>query len=185
MALPIFPGMVQVAEWQHNKTPIEQQVNLMRQLTNYIADETKAGDNIYYTVENNTLGEAALVVIRDIGEEKFSGIFLSETGKSRKGFTTTNREKLNSCAKLKNLVEGDKMKINSSALISELKTFEAVGNTFKAKWGETDDLVSATLLIVRMARMVSEWNQTLYDEMRDILTPNDMPMPIIMSRYTV
>jgi len=186
-AIEVFemPGMIQVAEWQHNKTPIEQQVNLVRQLTNYIAETTKNSDNIYFTVENNTLGEAALVVIRDIGEDKFSGIFLSENGKSRKGFTTTNKEKLSSCAKLKNLVETDKTEISSAALISELKTFEASGNTYKAKWGETDDLVSATLLVVRMARIVSEWNQTLYEEMRDVLTENDMPMPIIMSRYTV
>ena len=28
-------------------------------------------DQIYWTVENNTIGEAALVVIRDTGEESF------------------------------------------------------------------------------------------------------------------
>ena len=35
-------------------------------------------NNIYYSVENNTLGEAALVPIQDIGEENISGYFLSE-----------------------------------------------------------------------------------------------------------
>lgn len=184
-ALEVFelPGMRQVAEWQHNKTPVEQQVNLMRQLTIQIRDVTKTDSNIYYTVENNTLGEAALVVIRDIGEDKFGGLFLGETGKSRKGFTTTQKEKLAACAKLKNLVETDRIEIHSSALVSELKNFEAKGNSFSAKWGETDDLISALLLIIRMARIVSDWDQTLYNEIKDGLSEVDMPLPIVMSRY--
>lgn len=183
-AIEIFelPGMTQIAEWQHNRTPIEQQVNILRQLTNQLREIVQNDEAIYYTVENNTLGEAALVVIRDIGEDKFSGLFLSESGKSRKGFTTTNKEKLSSCARLKNFVETDKIKINSASLISELKTFEAIGNTFKAKWGETDDLISSTLLIIRMSRIIGEWDQAIYEEIRDRLTDSDMPMPILLSR---
>lgn len=176
-----LPGMKQVAEWQHNKTPIEQQVRLLLQITKQIAQETRGGDNIFWTVENNTVGEAALVSIRDLGEEQFEGIFLSEPGKSRKGFGTTNREKLAACAKLKNLVETDRMTVSSNNLISELKSFEAKGNGFEAKWGETDDLVSATLLCVRMAKIVSEWSQDLFEDMKDKLSDDDMPMPFVVS----
>lgn len=185
-AIEVFelPGMIQIAEWQHNKTPIEQQVNLLKQLTNELQQYANDDNCIYYTVENNTLGEAALVVIRDIGEEKFSGLFLSEKGRSRKGFTTTNKEKLTACAKLKNFVETDKMIINSSSLLSELKNYEAKGATFAAKWGETDDLISATLLIIRMAKIVSEWNQSLYESMQENLKEEDMPMPIVFTRYS-
>lgn len=184
-AIEVFelPGMRQVAEWQHNKTPIEQQVNILRQLTKQIREITKSDNNVYYTVENNTLGEAALVVIRDIGEENFGGIFLSEAGKGRKGFTTTQKEKLAACAKLKNLVETDRIEIGSAALISELKHYEAKGNSFAAKWGETDDLVSALLLITRMARIVSDWDQTLFNEIKDGLSEMDMPLPFVMTRY--
>lgn len=184
-AIEIFelPGMIQIAEWQHNKTPIEQQVNLLRQLTNELQQYVNDNNCIYYTVENNTLGEAALVVIRDIGEENFSGLFLSEKGRARKGFTTTNKEKLAACAKLKNFVETDKMTINSASLLSELKNYEAKGATFAAKWGETDDLISATLLVIRMAKIVSEWNQTLYESMQENLREEDMPMPIVFTRY--
>jgi hypothetical protein len=184
-AIEVFelPGMIQIAEWQHNKTPIEQQVNILRQLTQQILEYTRQNDKIYYTVENNTLGEAALVVIRDIGEDKFAGLFLTEPGKSRKGFTTTNREKLSACAKLKNFVETQRIEIKSAALISELKNFEAKGSSFAAKWGETDDLVSSVLLITRMARLVSEWDQTLYEQIKDQLSDNDLPMPFVFSRY--
>lgn len=176
-----LPGMKQVAEWQHNKTPIEQQVRLLCQITKQIAQETRSSDNIFWTVENNTVGEAALVSIRDLGEEQFEGIFLSEQGKNRKGFGTTNREKLAACAKLKNLVETERMTISSNNLISELKSYEAKGNSFEAKWGETDDLVSATLICVRMAKIVSEWSQDLFEDMKDKLSDDDMPMPFVVS----
>jgi len=176
-----LPGMIQVAEWQHNKTPIEQQVKILIQITKQIAQESRSTDNIFWTVENNTVGEAALVSIRDLGEEQFSGIFLSEPGKSRKGFGTTNREKLAACAKLKNLIETDRMTIYSNNLISELKSYEAKGHSFEAKWGETDDLVSSTLLCIRMAKIVSEWSQDLFEGMKDKLSDEDMPMPFVVS----
>jgi hypothetical protein len=184
-AIEVFelPGMQQVAEWQNNKTPIEQQVNILRQLTLQIKEVVKADEKIYYTVENNTLGEAALVVIRDVGEENFAGIFLSDHAKSRKGFNTTHKEKISACARVKNLVENDRIRIFSSSLISELKSFEAKGTSFAAKWGETDDLVSALLLIVRMTRIVSAWDQTLYDDMKNRLSETDMPLPFVMSRF--
>lgn len=176
-----LPGMIQIAEWQHNKTPVEQQVKLMCQITKQIAQETKTSENIFWTVENNTVGEAALVSIRDLGEDQFDGMFLSEQGKARKGFGTTHREKLAACAKLKNLVETDRMEIASQNLVSELKSYEAKGNSFEAKWGETDDLVSATLLCVRMGKIVSEWDQSLFEGMKDKLSEDDMPMPFVMS----
>ena len=54
---------------------------------------------MYWTVENNTIGEAALVVIRDTGEEQFPGEFLNEPKKvqgkrGRKGFHTGHRSKM-------------------------------------------------------------------------------------------
>ena len=55
----------------------------------------------------------------------------------RKGFNTSNKPKLAACNKLKTLVETGKMKIRSSSLISELKTFVAHGVGYAAKPGET------------------------------------------------
>ena len=44
---------------------------------------------------------------------------------------------------IKTLLESRKMKINSHSLISELKSFVALGGAFAAKIGENDDLVMA------------------------------------------
>jgi len=93
---------------------------------------------------------------------------LTESGvKKRKGFTTTNKSKLAACAKFKNLVEKNRMKLNSKSLISELKTFVAIGGSYKAKIGETDDLIMSTLLVVRMIQLLGEYHFELETQVRD------------------
>jgi hypothetical protein len=73
------------------------------------------------------------------------------------------------------------MKINSRALISELKTFVASGLGFKAKSGEHDDLVSSTLLVIRMADVLADWDPRIYDKMTEKITEDQMPLPIFIS----
>jgi hypothetical protein len=183
--------MEQVGEWRHNLTPIQQQIRTLREILQYIQTECEAGGNasptIYYSVENNTIGEAALVVIADIGEENFNGLFLSEPMRKghvrryRKGFNTTHKTKITACSGFKNLLEKNKMKIHSKPLISELKTFVAHGVGYGAKTGEHDDLVAATLLIVRMANVLSDWDPKIYDKMTERMTEDQFPMPIFVS----
>jgi hypothetical protein len=181
-----LPTMLQVAEWQHNKTPIQRQVSILKEICEYIYDVIGTQNDIYYSVENNTLGEAALVVIAEFGEENIRGTFLSQpikTGQARihrKGFTTTNKTKLAVCAKLKNLVENRKMTICSKNLISELKTFVAFGVSFAAKTGETDDLVSATLLTLRMVQALQSYDAELDEKLRDNVDDYLAPMPFIV-----
>ena len=158
-----LPTLVQVAEWSSNKTPIEEQVRTMKKILQELYDAGKP--ELYWSVESNSLGEAALVVIRDTGEENFPGTMLHDpknrlqgrTGR-RSGFVTTNKSKLEACAKLKFLIESNKMKINSRGLLSELKVFVSRGNTFEARIGQTDDLIMAMILAVRMTDYISTWD---------------------------
>jgi hypothetical protein len=187
-AIQVFelPSMIQVAEWQHNTTPIQRQIVILKEVCEYLYDVLGTQNDIYYSVENNTLGEAALVVIGEIGEENIKGIFLSQphaVGQQRlhrKGFTTTNKSKITACAKLKNLVENKKMTINSKNLISELKTFVADGPGFAAKLGETDDLVTATLLVLRMIQSIQSYDADIDERMKDSEEDYISPMPFIM-----
>jgi hypothetical protein len=73
------------------------------------------------------------------------------------------------------------MTLKSKPLISELKTFVAHGVGFGAKTGEHDDLVSATLLIMRMANVLSDWDPQIYEKMSEKITEDAMPMPIFVS----
>lgn len=79
------------------------------------------------------------------------------------------------------MLETNKMKINSKPLVSELKTFVATGLGFKAKSGEHDDLVSSTLLIMRMADVLADWDPLVYEKMTEKITEESMPMPIFVS----
>ena len=196
-AIQVFemPSMIQVAEWQHNVTPIQQQVKIFRDMLKYIQDEIGAENynNIYWSVENNTVGEAALVVIADLGEETFPGMFVSEPlrkghiRKFRKGFNTTFGTKISACSRLKFLIEEEKMKIYSRALISELKTFIAAGTTYKAKVGQHDDLVSSLLLVIRMSVLLAEWDPRVFEVLKvtgEIDESWEPPLPIYISTGT-
>ena len=143
------------------------QIKLLAQINKYIAECTGEPDSIYYSIENNSIGEAALISLNEYGESNIPGIFLSETGKKRKGFNTTHKVKLTACAKFKTLLESKRMKVYSKSLISELKTFVASGGSYQAKIGDTDDLVMASLLVVRMFQHLSDFHYNLEEQIRD------------------
>ena len=179
-----LPGMKQVAEWMHNKTSITEQIRILRQILLDIQEQAPDSE-IYWSVENNTLGEAALVVIAEMGEDNIPGQFISQPRSAnrgfRKGFTTTNKSKLAACSKLKTWVETDRMEIASSPLLREIKTFIARGSSFSAKEGETDDLVMACILVVRIAQQVAQYDENAYDELKDSFSDEESvdPMPFV------
>jgi hypothetical protein len=140
---------------------------LIAQVNKYIVECTNEPNSLYYSIENNSIGEAAIVSLNEYGESNIPGIFLSEAGKNRKGFNTTNKSKLAACAKFKTLVESKKMTINSFGLISELKAFVAHGGSYAAKIGDTDDLIMASLLIVRILTVLSDYHYNLESHIRD------------------
>ena len=174
----------QVAEWRHNRTDIPSQVRILADVCKHINETLRDSKSIYFTVENNTIGEAALISIAEYGEENIQGYFLSDPSSGsgrryRKGFNTTNKPKLAACAKLKNLIETGRMRINSASLITELKNFIAHGASYAAKVGETDDLVMATLLAVRMMQLLQSYHQELDTQLRDHSDTIIEPMPFI------
>jgi len=182
-AIQVFslPELEQVAEWQHNKTDVRGQLRTLIGMAEWMKAAGVENDKLYWSVENNTLGEGALVAISEYGEERIPGFFLSEPGKARKGFNTTAKSKLAACTKLKYYIESDKMKLYSKNLIGEIKTFVAHGPSFAAKEGETDDLVMATVLAVRIIEHLmrydeATWNYLVERSSNDYITP----MPIGM-----
>lgn len=188
-AIQVFelPNFNQVAEWQHNRTPIQRQINILNEIVNTLAEIVPV-NSIYYSMENNSIGEAALISVSEIGEENIKGTFLSEPAsmssgrRYRRGFNTTQRSKLTACAKLKHLIESKRMTICSKNLISELKTFVSNGASYAAKPGETDDLVMSLVLAVRMAQQLQRYDANLDNVMKDSLDEIIMPMPFIYSR---
>lgn len=179
----------QVAEWSNNKTLIEYQVKRLQEILKTL--EAAGVTEIFWSLENNSVGEAALLTIREVGEDFFPGEFIHEprkagSGPRRKGFTTTNRSKLGACSKFKSWIESDKMTIHSRNLISELKTFVARNGSYEAKIGSHDDLVMATLLCVRIVGVVAQWDDAIMgrlaanfgDTVVDEDDEDSVPMPM-------
>jgi hypothetical protein len=185
-AIQIFEANTteQIGEWRHNRTTIPEQVRILADICRHINEKVRNPASIYFTVENNTIGEAALISIAEYGEENIQGYFLSEPNgggsrRYRKGFNTSHKPKLAACNKLKILIETGKMKIRSASLISELKTFVAYGTGYAAKPGETDDLVMSTILAVRMMQLLQSYHIEMDNQMRDHGDILDPPMPFI------
>jgi len=178
----------QIAEWKHNKTAIPMQVRVFADIIKVVSDKCQNQNNVYYSVENNTIGEAALISLDEYGEQNISGVFLSEPKKRgqnsggrriRKGFTTTNTNKLAACAKLKTLVESKKLIVSSKPLITEFKHFVASGVGYAAKPGEHDDLVMALILTIRMLHVLKDYHKELGINLRDYGDDIIEPMPFV------
>ena len=190
-AIQVFelPSYEQVAEWQHNTTAIPGQIRVLADICTYLQTETQNTNGIYWSVENNGIGEACLLVINDFGEENIPGLFVSEpmrkghVRKFRKGFNTTHGTKITACSRLKTMLENDKMTIHSKPFISELKNFVATGSSYQAKGGQSDDLISATLLALRMMAVLKDWDPAIYNTFNQVdqIEDYEPPMPIFIS----
>jgi hypothetical protein len=195
-AIQVFesPSMIQVAEWQHNMTDARGQIKVLMKILHFIDQTLQAhprqmsASNIFWTVENNTIGETVLLVIADTGEDKFPGTFVSERKKKgrvrrfRKGMLTDQKRKLAACARMKSLIESNRMRIRSAPLVTQLKSFVARGGSYAGKPGQHDDLVSACLLIVRMLESVTRWDEQS-SALSEQITEDEVfsdPMPVVI-----
>jgi len=183
-AIQVFqlPEMIQIAEWQHNKTDIPGQVKTLRDIAKYINDILVQGNHkeggIYWTFENSLLGEAVNIVVKEIGEDNFVGEFVSQppkkgVGRRIKGFWMTSKMKIEACSRLKSIIERDKMGINSRALITELKSFVSKGAGYAAKGSEHDDLVMSCLLIVKMLEKIMNFDDFVRETFKESVEDGD------------
>lgn len=198
-AIQVFqmPEMIQIAEWKANNLSSRLQVKVLMDIL-YALDgilrenpEQTSEPEIFWTFENNTIGEGVLTIIEDTHEDRFPGQLVTERRRKglnqkrvRRGLNTTNRNKLSACARLKSLIESDRMTLYSANLLRELKNFVGTGMTFKAKPGEHDDMVMSTLLIVRMLDIVLSWGTDAGD-LREYITDDELflenePMPVVI-----
>ncbi|AUS02583.1 terminase-like family protein [Vibrio phage 2.275.O._10N.286.54.E11] len=188
------PSLDQVAEWYANDVDIGGQVRTLNKILRIIDVELyEQGDTdpeIYWTVENNAIGEAAIIDIMHMGLENFPGTMMNEpkrtrTGKVRRGYTTQKASKKTACFALKKLVEQDKIEIASEALFQELNGFIAKdekSTMFAAKDGSTDDLIAALLLVIRMISVVAAYEDDLAHNIRESLDEDlVVPLPFILN----
>lgn len=166
-----LPQMIQVAEWMHNRSSVAQQIKCVVQICAHLDNTLRSMSNqmgepeLFWTFENNGLGHSVVELLNELGLDRIPAQLMSDPG--RRGFNSNVRTKSQAVVKFKSLVESNRIHIRSKPLISEIKNFVSKADGFAAKPGEHDDLVTATLLIVRMSQQISKWDDATAEQFAD------------------
>lgn len=186
-----FPEMVQVFEWRSNTMATPLLYTILKNLLLYME---KLSTNVYFSVENNGVGEGIIALYEADETPPEMAEFVSESGKNRVGFVTTAKSKMKACVTLKNMLERGKLTIKSKRLLAELKSYVRTGAAYAAQLGETDDTISAVLIVIRILEEISSYEQDAFDKLYsqedevedygnilagDDYDPDDEPLPII------
>lgn len=149
-----FPNLNQICEFRSNRIPTPDLYKTIKSLIIYL--NNGGANQVFFTFENNGIGEG-LAALYQQDEKAPTAELLSEDNAKRIGFNT-NKNKLVTCAKLKDLIEFNRIKINSNDMLRELKSFVKKGASYSAQIGGTDDLCTATMLIPRMLEVMSSFD---------------------------
>jgi len=158
-----FPTMIQVAEIADNTLDSTKVYAKVKNVCNYISS---IGAAVYFSFENNGVGEGiASLYLVDEGE--FNAILITgnaahDTRKVRIGFYTDTRNKMKFALRLKKVIEGRTIKINSKDFLTECKRYIREGQVYRAQPGATDDRISAMMIVLRMIEMMSDFDERAF-----------------------
>jgi len=181
-----FPSLEQIAEYRSNTTS---SVTAYGDLKRIFRVFEKMQCTVYFSAENNGVGEGVIALFENDETQSEIVEMVSETGKTRVGMTTTGKIKLAVCQSMKEMVERGTMKIHSPFTVEEMKHFVRKNNSWSAKRGATDDSLSACMIVIRILREISSYDQDAYDKLYkfsgeedsdDGWDDNDTPLPIII-----
>lgn len=162
----------QVAEYANNTLNQTQYFKKIVRFLHFLYDEGAV--EVYFTVENNGLGNGILRLIENSEDAVFSkAMMINDVDKDgnftgRMGLYTTNRTKLEGCTQLKDLVEEGKLRIYSEKLLNELRMFTKHGSTFKAETGAKDDRVMAFVVLMNMLKVLASFDESIFDTLNQV-----------------
>lgn len=182
-----FPSMQQIAEWRSNTSS---SVSTYYKLKKLLKAFERSQCTVYFSIENNGVGEGVISLYEADETPPESAEFVSESGKKRRGMTTTGKTKMKACVVFKDMVERNSIAINSKRLLEEAKNFVRRAGSYAAKKGSTDDLISASLIVIRLLQEISSFDQDAYDKLYSHINEDGMedendesgePLPITFS----
>jgi len=160
-----FPSLEQVAELRLNTVNIPLIYAKIKWLLKHLRaqDANRNSAEVLWTFERNGIGEALVAMIQnDDGDGiDIDGVDLYNENNGKFGCFTSGSSKLLACMQLKNLIEriSNGLVVNSEVLHFELQNYIATGGTYAAKKGSTDDTISATLLVIKLLKRLSEQDE--------------------------
>lgn len=156
------PTMQQVMEFRSNSV---NEVFLYSHLKKIIGFLSQYSDDVYFSVESNGVGRALVALyLRDDDPPAYAH-FMSERGKNKYGYVTTNPSKKDCAVKFKNMFERNEMTIYSNFLYNEMKSYIRKGDTFEAQTGATDDCISAVYIVLRMLEEIAQYDPRAYQKL--------------------
>ena len=155
-----FPTMIQVLEFRSNtmSAPV-----LYTQLKNILAFLEMFTKDVYFSVENNGVGNGVISLYEADENPPVHSHMVSEPGSKRIGITTTLPSKIKSALKFKDLFERGLITLNSEYLFHEMKNYARKGNEgYGANPGATDDCIAAFLIIFRILEEMASYDEEAY-----------------------
>lgn len=153
-----FPSMIQVMEYVTNTMSPQVMYVEFKSIVNFLS---RFSDEIYFSVENNGVGQGIIAAYEGDMEPPESLVLISE--KNKVGVNSNVKTKLNACLQLKEAIERDKITINSIKLVKELKSFVRNGASYSAEIGATDDRIMALIVVFYIIRELSSNNAHAYN----------------------
>lgn len=157
-----FPSLEQVAEFRSNTMSSVASYHMLKKMLQIFQ---RAQSTVYFSVENNGVGEAIIALFEADEAPPDAAEFVSEEGQRRKGMTTTGKTKMKACLAFKEMIERNALVIKSKALVAEMKQFVRKGGSYSAKIGGTDDLIMGSLIAIRLLEEISSYDQVAYDKL--------------------
>lgn len=162
----------QVAEFANNMMNQHEYTKMIIKIIKYLY--SNGASEIYYSIENNGLGNGVMRLI-ETNEDPIlqdaimiSDVLADGTPTKRNGMMTTGKSKLAGCAQLKEMIETHKLKINSKKLLTELKFFIKVGQTFAAAKGAKDDRVMAMVILMNMLPQLANYETSVDETINEV-----------------
>lgn len=157
-----FPSLAQVCEYRSNSMSTNDVYEILKQLLLYFE---KKGAMVYFSIENNGVGEGLISLFEADETQPQGAEFVSQAGKNKRGFTTTSKSKMRACVNLREMIEKNNMTIRSKILLNELKTFTRKRSAYAAQQGSTDDVISSVLIVVRLLEEIATYDQNAFDKL--------------------
>jgi hypothetical protein len=162
MSIFEFPAMVQVGEYRSNTMSTNEAYRVLKNILIYL---DKKDTTIYFSVENNGVGEGIISLFEADEDQNTNAEFVSESGRNRRGMTTVSRTKMRACVNLREMIERDTLKIRSPVLLKELKTFTRKRGSYDHQTGSTSDCISAVLVVIRLVEEIASYDQEAFDKL--------------------
>jgi hypothetical protein len=157
-----FPTLIQVAEYRSNTMSTNDLYGVLKNLLLFMQ---KKQTMVYFSIENNGVGEGVIALFEADETSPENAEFVSEEGAKRRGMTTTSRTKMRACVNLKEMYEKGNLQVLSRVMFAELKGYVRSKGAYAAQPGSTDDCISATLIVVRLIEEIASYDQEAFDKL--------------------